>query len=36
MYETVRLKDACGKETGEKAERIRYSTPDRFYITYKR
>ena len=36
MYETVRLKDACGKETGEKTEKIRYSTPDRFYITYKR
>ena len=35
MYETVRLKDACGKETGEKDERIRYATPDRFYIKYK-
>ncbi len=36
MYEVVREKDACGKETGEKVEQVRYSTPDRFYITYKR
>ena len=36
MYEMVREKDACGKESGEKVEKIRYATPDRFYITYKR
>lgn len=36
MFETVRATDACGKESGEKVERMRYSTPDRFYIVYKR
>lgn len=36
MFESVRAIDACGKESGEKVERIRYSTPDRFYVTYKR
>lgn len=36
MYESVRVLDACGKESGERVERIRYSTPDRFYIVYKR
>ena len=36
MFETVREKDACGKETGEKAQKIRYSTPDRFYLIYKK
>ncbi len=36
MYETVRTTDACGKENGERVERLRYSTPDRFYIIYKR
>ncbi|MBP5189959.1 MAG: hypothetical protein J6031_03470 [Bacteroidales bacterium] len=36
MFETVRAINACGKETGERVERIRYSTPDRFYVIYKR
>lgn len=36
MLETVRAIDACGKETGGRVERLRYSTPDRFYVIYKR
>ena len=36
MFETVRLKDACGKEKGDRVERLLYNTPDRFYVTYKR
>ena len=36
MFEMVREKDACGKEKGEKVEKMLYSTADRFYVTYKR
>lgn len=36
MFETVREKDACGKEKGEKVERMLYSTADRFFLTYKK
>ncbi len=36
MFEKVRAVDACGKETGDRVERIRYSTADRFYVIYKR
>lgn len=36
MFEFVREKDACGKEKGEKVEKMLYSTADRFYVTYKR
>ena len=36
MFEMVRTKDACGKETGEKVEKMLYSTADRFYVTYKK
>jgi hypothetical protein len=36
MFEMVREKDACGKEKGEKVEKMLYSTADRFYVSYKR
>lgn len=36
MIEEVRPKDVCGKEYGEKVERLRYNTADRFYVIYKR
>jgi len=36
MTENVRVKDACGKNTGEKMEQMRYATPDRFYVKYKK
>ena len=35
MYETVRSKDACGRE-GDRIERLRFNTPDRFYLIYKK
>ncbi len=36
MIEEVRPKDVCGKEYGDKVERLRYNTADRFFVTYKR
>ncbi len=36
MFESVREKDACGRDKGDRVDRIRYSTPDRFYVVYKR
>ena len=36
MFESYQPKDACGKDNGSKIERIRYSTPDRFYMKYKK
>ena len=36
MFEDYRDQDACGKFQGEKKQRLRYNTPDRFYITYKK
>lgn len=36
MFESVREKDACGREKGEKVQQMRYATPDRFYVIYKR
>lgn len=36
MFESVREKDACGKESGEKVTKLRYATPDRYYVVYKR
>lgn len=35
MFEAVREKDACGKDNGAKAVKMRYATPDRFYVVYK-
>ncbi len=35
MYETVRSKDACGREC-DRIERLRFNTPDRFYLIYKK
>ena len=35
MFENVRTKDECGKE-GAKAPKMLYTTPDRFYVKYKR
>lgn len=36
MFESVRQKDACGREKGDRVQKMRYSTPDRFYVIYKR
>lgn len=36
MFEMVRLKDACGKEKGDKVEQHKYATPDRFFVKYKK
>ncbi len=36
MFEMVREKNACGKESGSKVEKMLYTTADRFYVTYKR
>lgn len=36
MVELVRQKDACGKPKGDKVQQLRYATPDRFYVTYKK
>ena len=36
MTEKVRVKDKCGKPSGDKVQVLRYSTPDRFYVIYKK
>lgn len=36
MFEMVRVKDACGRDKGERVRAFRFATPDRFYIIYKR
>ena len=36
MFDKVRAKDACGKVKGDKIKVIKYSTADRFYITYSK
>ncbi len=36
MYKEQQLKDACGKEYGDKVRQIQYNTANRFYVSYKR
>lgn len=36
MFEELRLADVCGKPTGNKVKRLRYNTPDRFYVIYRK